>query len=80
MGKFKATRIKIENITYDLDIPIVDPVYYQTTKRLPKNPAMEELLRSGHIKAEKELKRQKQKEDALIRALKKIGGVFGPFP
>lgn len=77
---FKATRIRINNITYDLDKPIVDPVYYQTTKRLPQNKAVEKLIKSGYIKADRELKRQKAKEDALIKALKKIGETFGPFP
>lgn len=80
MSKFKASRIKIENITFDLDQPIMDPVYYQTTRRLPRNKAVERLVRSGHIKINKEFKRQKAKEDAMIKALKKIGEIFGPFP
>jgi len=73
---FKAKRIKLDNITFDLDKPIIDPVEYQTLRRMPRNRAVEELVKNGHIKAEKELRRQKLKEDALIRALKEIGGIF----
>lgn len=47
---------------------------------MKKNQAVEQLIRRGHIKANKEIKRQKAKEDALIKALKKLGGTFGPFP
>lgn len=77
---FKATRIKIDNITFDLDKPINDKVFYETTRRLDKNQALEKLVKAGHIKIDREIRRQKAKEDALIRALKKIGGAFGPFP
>jgi len=73
---FKARRIKLDNITFDLDKPILDPVEYQTIRRMPRNRAVEKLVKKGHIKAEKELRRQKDKEDALIRALKEIGCIF----
>lgn len=73
---FKANRIKLDGLTFDLDNPILDPVDYQTIRRLPRNKAVEELVKKGHLKAEREMRRQKAKEDALIRALKEIGGVF----
>jgi hypothetical protein len=73
---FKAKRIKLDDITFDLDTPILNPVDYQTIRRMPRNKAVEELVKKGHLKAEKELRRQKAKEDALIRALKEIGGIF----
>jgi len=73
---FKAKRIKLDGLTFDLDKPILNPVDYQTIRRLPRNKAVEELVKKGHLKAERELRRQKAKEDALIRALKEIGGIF----
>lgn len=73
---FKAKRIKLDGLTFDLDKPILDPVDYQTIRRLPRNKAVEELVKKGHLKAEKELRRQKVKEDAVIRALKEIGDIF----
>jgi len=80
LAGFKATRIRIEGVTFDLDKPICNPVEYQTTRRLPKDKAVEKLVRGGYLKLEGEMKRQKLKEDALIRALKKLGETFGPFP
>jgi len=76
LGNFKAGRIKIEGNTFDLDKPIRDPVFYQTTRRMKKNDAVQRLVSHGYLNPDKELKRQKVKEDAVIVALKKIGGIF----
>lgn len=78
MGKFKATRIKLDNITFDLDKPVNNKVFYETTRRMKKDKAVERLINGGFITVEKEFKRQKAKEDAVIKALKKLGGVFIP--
>lgn len=78
MANFKANRIKLDGITFDLDKPIYDPVLYQTTRRMKKDVAVQRLIRDGFINAEKEIKRAKIKEDAVIKALKKLGGVFIP--
>lgn len=77
---FKATRIKIDGVTYDLDKPIKNETFYQTTRRQPKDKAVENLVKNGYLKLDKELKRQRDREDAIIKALKKIGATFGPFP
>jgi len=76
LGNYKATRIKIEGITFDLDRPIVDKVWYETTRRMKKDDAVQRLVSKGYLNPNKELKRQKVKEDAVIVALKKIGGIF----
>jgi len=76
VGNFKAGRIKIEGITFDLDKPICDPVWYQTTRRMKKDDAVQRLVNQGYLNPGKEFKRQKVKEDAVISALKKIGGIF----
>jgi len=75
---FKASRIKIDGITYDLDKPIRNETFYQTTRKQPKDKAVENLVKNGYIKMDKELKRQRDKEDAVIRALKKMGDLFFP--
>lgn len=75
---FKANRIKIDGITYDLDKPIRDPVLYQTTRRMKRDDAVQRLVRGGFINADKEMKRAKTKEDSVIKALKKLGSVFVP--
>ena len=76
MGNFKAARIKIEGITFDLDKPIQDRVWFETTKRMKQDDAVRRLVKQGYLDPSKELKRQKVKEDAVISALKKIGGIF----
>lgn len=78
MGKkrFRANRIILDNMTFDLDQPIEDPVFYQTTRRMTTPKAVERLIKRGHIEARRELRRQKKKEDALIKALKDIGGIL----
>ena len=75
---FKASRIKIDGITYDLDKPIRNETFYQTTRRQPTDKAVENLVKNGYIKMDKEMKRQRDKEDAVIKALKKLGGIFVP--
>ena len=75
---FKASRIKIERITYDLDKPITNKTFYETTRRQTTDKAVENLVKNGYIKMDKEMKRQRDKEDAVIRALKKMGGLFVP--
>ena len=75
---FKASRIKIERITYDLDKPITNKTFYETTRRKSKDQAVEALVKNGYITMDKEMKRQRDKEDAVIRALKKMGGLFVP--
>ena len=76
MSGFKVTRIRIDGVTYDLDVPIRDPVVYQTIRRMNKEQAVERLVKNGNIKADKEIKRAQMREDAVIKALKKIGGIF----
>lgn len=78
MGNFKATRIKIEGITFDLDNPILDPVYYQTTRRMPRNQAVERLVKDHHVKPDREIRRARVKEDAIIKAIKAVGEIFVP--
>ena len=76
MGNFKAGRIKIDGITFDLDKPICDMGWYQTTRRMKKDDAIQRLVNQGYLNPGNELKRQKVKEDAVIKALKSIGGIF----
>lgn len=76
MTRFTARRIKLGGITYDLDKPITSKVFYVQTRRKPHNQAVESLVKNGYLRLDKELRRQKVKEDAIIKALKGIGGVF----
>ncbi len=78
MAGFKATRIKIGGITYDLDKPIKSDSTYQKIKRMPQPKAIEELIKNECLDPTKVLKRHKIREDGLIRALKAVGSLLVP--
>lgn len=80
MKPFRASRVRSEGKTIDIDRPILNAVYFQTVRRLPYDQAVERLVKDGYLNADKEFKRAKAKEDALIKALKTIGGIFMPDP
>jgi len=75
---FKANRIILGGITFDLDAPIEDKVYYETTRRKSQDKAIEALINEGYLKPVEIIKRQKMREDAVIRALKSVGSLLIP--
>lgn len=78
MAGFKANRINLGGVTFELDHPIEDQVFYVTTRRKSQEKAIETLINSGHLKPVELLKRQKTREDAVIKALKAVGSLLIP--
>jgi len=78
MATFKANRINLGGVTYELDNPIEDQVFYVTTRRKSQEEAIESLINNGYLKPVELLKRQKIREDTIIKALKAVGSLLIP--
>ena len=72
---FKASRIKITGLTIDLDTPIDNKVFYETTRRMDLEEALLALNDNGNISIPGLIKRHRIREDSLIRFLRKLGSI-----
>ena len=72
---FKASRIKITGLTIDLDTPIDNKVFYETTRRMDLEEALLALNDNGNISIPGIIKRHRIREDSLIRFLRKLGSI-----